>query len=78
MKWLFYSKSLFSFLITYVNLKAESVCKHIILFITSFQTLAVMHDLHYLKAKILPHTNCEHIEYMLSLQPANQHNNSYK
>lgn len=28
--------------------------------------------------KILPHTNCEHIKDMLSLQPANQHNNSYK
>lgn len=41
-------------------------------------TLPVMHDLHCLKTKILPHANCEHIKDMFSLQPANQHNNSYK
>lgn len=61
-----------------MNLKAESVFKYIIIYITSFQTIAVMHELHYLKSKILPHTNCEHIKDMLSLQPTNQHNNSYK
>lgn len=61
-----------------MNLKAESVFKYIIIYITSFQTIAVMHELHYLKAKILPHTNCEHIKDMFSLQPTNQHNNSYK
>lgn len=37
-----------------------------------------MHDLDCLKTKILPHANCEHIKDMFSLQPANQHNNSYK
>lgn len=61
---------------SYENLKAESVCKRIIIYITGFQTFAAMHDPHYIKTKILPHTNCEHIKDMLSLQPANQHNNS--
>lgn len=64
---------------TLYYLSKETVCKHVIIYITSFQTLPTMHNLHYLKnTYTLPHSNCEHIKNMFSLQPANQHNNSYK
>lgn len=64
---------------TLYYLSKETACKHVIIYITGFQTLPIMHNLHYLKnTYTLPHSNCEHIKNVFSLQPANQHNNSYK